>query len=253
MTTRVFLDLDGTIYVDGVIIDNVDAELCRVASLGMHIHYLTNNTSSSSDQYIDKLSKLNLPVSEKSVISPTVILSDWLRNRCSRIFAVGTGSFCEELKFRSGVEITEHNAEVVIVAFDRELTYAKLESACRLINAGVPWYLTHIDLACPTRQGPIPDCGSIGQLIEATTGIAPSGHFGKPGELMLDYLRRLIRTDEHVIVAGDRLYTDAAVGLELGAQTILVCTGEFDPTTSQCDERIEVHRTLAEFLQLSVA
>jgi 4-nitrophenyl phosphatase len=250
MKRRLFLDLDGTVYVDSKIVDAVDAELRRLASDGTHIHYLTNNTSMSSRQYTQKLAGLNLPLHESAVISPTIVLADWLRNHgVSRVFSVGTKAFIDELHTRAGVEQTGTRPDCVVVAFDRELTYQKLQIASGLINSGVPWFLTHIDLACPSAEGPIPDCGSIGKLLEATTGIPPVGHFGKPGDLMLCYLRGLIEPGEDVIVAGDRLYTDAAIGLELGVRTVLVCSGEFQQGTSTLDPRIEVHETLAKFLR----
>jgi HAD superfamily hydrolase (TIGR01450 family) len=251
MTTRIFLDLDGTVYLGGEIIDAVDVELRRLAAAGVSIHYMTNNTSLSSDEYTLKLGKLNLPLGSDILISPAVVLSHWLRTkRVQRVFPVGTRTFCDELQRRAAVTLTDERPDCVIIAFDRELTYAKLETACGLINTGIPWYLTHIDLACPSPLGPIPDCGAIGRLIEAATGTLPAGHFGKPGDLMLDYLHTQIGPEDRAIVVGDRLYTDAEVGLCLGAQTILVCSGEFRPGAVNIDPRIEIHRTLAEFLRL---
>lgn len=250
MTLRIFLDLDGTVYLGGKILDNVDAELRRLAEAGAIIYYMTNNTSASTREYSEKLTKLNLPLSDGVIISPTRILSSWLRlNQIGSVFAVGTEAFCSELEEASGVKITADRPDCVIVAFDREVTYEKLETACGLINSGIPWYLTHIDLACPSPVGPIPDCGAIGRLIEATTGTVPTGHFGKPGDNMIKFLESKIVAGDNVVVAGDRIYTDAEVGLKLGARTVVVCTGEFRPGNSVIDDRIEVHSTLASFLR----
>lgn len=137
----------------------------------------------------------------------------------------------------------------MIVAFDRELDYDKLVVACGLINRGVPYYLTHIDLACPSDVGPIPDCGAIGRLVQATTGVEATGHFGKPGDLMLGYLQKLAQPGEAVMVAGDRDYTDAEIGLRLGAHTVLVCSGEYKRETKAVDSRIDVRDTLADYLR----
>ena len=253
MTLRIFLDLDGTIYLGGKIIDAVDVELRRIGDAGASIYYMTNNTSLSSVEYVHKIGNLGLPLTERAIISPTVVFCNWLREQKIRsVFAVGTKAFCEELELRAGVSVTDDRPDCVIVAFDRELTYKKLEAACGFINSGTPWYLTHIDLACPSPLGPIPDCGAIGRLIEATTGSAPAGHFGKPGDLMLEFLRREIGPYDESIVAGDRLYTDAEVGLRLGARTVIVCTGEFRRGNAVIDSRIEVHSTLAEFLRQQV-
>lgn len=254
MISHIFLDLDGTVYLSGKIIDSVDVELRRLAAGKTHIYYMTNNTSYSSEEYAEKLAKLDLPLARGAIISPTVVLSDWLRDQgIERVFAVGTKAFCNELVMRSGVTLDAEKPSCVIIAFDRELTYAKLETACGLINRGIAWYVTHIDLACPSAKGPIPDCGAIAQLIETTTGISPAGHFGKPSQRMLSYLRKLIKSGELALVAGDRLYTDAEVGLQLGVRTVVVCSGEFQPGTAEVDSRIEVYSTLADFLRTHTA
>ncbi|MFA7431214.1 MAG: HAD-IIA family hydrolase [Rhodospirillaceae bacterium] len=246
---RAFIDLDGTVYLGGRLIEGVDAELHRLHAQGTRIHYLTNNTSAASGTYLSKLRALNLPVPPDSLVSPLFVLTDWLREReWERVYVVGTAAFRDELETRAGVVQDEVAPQAVIVGFDRELTYAKLETACRLIHAGVPWYITHIDLFCPTEGGGIPDCGAISQLIVATTGVEPAGHFGKPGEHMLRYLRGLVRQGERVLLAGDRVHTDGVIGLALGAETVLVCSGEYQPGSCVVDGRIVIADSLAHYL-----
>jgi len=182
MYAKIFLDLDGTVYLGGNIIDNVDVEIRRLSARGVEFFFMTNNTSLGTKDYVRKLTGLDLPVTRKNILSPMIVLTRFLKQTgLSRIFVVGTPSFVEELSELSGAMIDHVEPEIIIVAFDKELTYEKLEIACHLIHSGVPYYLTHIDLACPSPLGPIPDCGAIGKLIEAATNVAPEGHFGKPG------------------------------------------------------------------------
>lgn len=244
------LDLDGTVHLSGEILDQVDVELRRLDALGAKIYYMTNNTSVSTDTYAEKLRALDLPLRPNAVLSPTLVLARWLQQQnCTAVYAVGTEGFRAELSALSGVRQDTTDPSHVIIAFDRELTYDKLETACQIINRGVPYYLTHIDRACPSRDGPVPDCAAIGAVIEAATTVAPAGHFGKPGPLMTAFIRELVGPDERLLVAGDRVYTDAAMGLELGATTVLVCTGEHKPGREAVDPRITVSPTLAEYLR----
>ena len=87
------------------------------------------------------------------------------------------------------------------------------------------YYATHLDLNCPTLNGPIPDCGSIIKLIEYTTCIEVSGHFGKPSEEYVKYIQNIIPSG-NTLVVGDRATTDYVTGQLLGAQTFLVETGD---------------------------
>ena len=250
MYTKIFLDLDGTVYLGNEIIDNVDAQIRRLSARGIEFYYMTNNTSLGIQDYVRKLAELNLPVSRESILSPTRVLTRFLLGaNLSRIFVVGTASFVEELCTLSGAHIDQTAPEIVIVAFDKEVTYEKLERACHLISRNVPYYLTHIDLACPSPRGPIPDCGAIGKLLEATTGVAPRGHFGKPGDELVLYIKNLTDETDKILVAGDRTYTDAALGLALGASTLLVRSGEFNGDAAALDSNIMVTETLAVHLR----
>ena len=248
---NIILDLDGTVYVDNQIINKSDIEIRRLAKKGKSIYYLTNNTSNNTQHYIDKLNKLNLPVSENSIISPVHVMINWIKNQdIKSIYILGVRELIEELEEKTGVVNSSENPELIIIAFDKELTYQKLEKACELINKGIPYYLSHIDIFCPTLKGNMPDCGSIGIIIEKTTGKKSINNFGKPGDLMTDYINQKLNKDQNKIIVGDRIQTDIELGKKLGAETILVCTGEYQNSDSQNKkiENTEIYKTLTDYL-----
>ena len=76
----------------------------------------------------------------------------------------------------------------------------------------------------------MPDCGAIGLLIEKTTGKKPFNNFGKPSDLMSNYINKILDKDSKKIVVGDRVHTDIKLGKKIGADTVLVCTGEYQNT-----------------------
>jgi HAD superfamily hydrolase (TIGR01450 family) len=248
---NVFLDLDGTVYLGSQTIDNVEGEIQRLSNAGVVFHYLTNNTSLSTHDYVRKLAKLHLPVCEQRVITPIKPIVSFLRRRSAqaRVAIIGTVAFVEEVASAGHCTLDFERPDILIVGFDRELTYAKLELACGLINAGVPYYLTNIDLACPTAMGPIPDCGAIGKVLELATGIAPVDHFGKPGDALVEYIRASVDCATSLLVAGDRLYTDGTLGLRLAGTTLLVRSGEFNGAAEDVPRGITVADTLASYLR----
>ena len=249
---NILLDLDGTVYIDDQIIDKADAEIIRLSKKGFNFFYLTNNTSKNTNNYIAKLRNFNLPVNEKSIISPIDVVVDWIKkNNYSRIYLVGVEALKEELSRKTGVFFTSQDPECIIIGFDKELTYQKLETASKLIHLGVSYFLTHIDYYCPTFYGKLPDCGSIGLMLEKSTGVKSSGHFGKPGKYMIDHIKNKIKENEKSILVGDRIYTDIETGLKVGARTILVCSGEFKNNSQDklVSEDVEIFPTLAEFLR----
>ena len=249
---KIFLDLDGTIYIDNQIINKADEQIRRLNQEGLEFFYLTNNTSADTNHYFSKLKKFNLPVNDKSIISPINVIINWIKNKkYSYIYVLGVNDFKNELIKKTGVIITEKNPECIIVGFDKELTYQKLETACKLIHKGTPYYLSHIDYYCPSLLGNLPDCGSIGLMLEKTTGIKSLGNFGKPSELMIEYIQDRINKSDKNILVGDRIHTDIEIGKKIGAKTVVVCSGEFKNTK---DERnkikdTEIHDTLSDFLR----
>ena len=54
----VFLDLDGTIYLGEDIIEGALDFLYRLEEKGVRRFFLSNNSSKSTSQYVDKLKKL---------------------------------------------------------------------------------------------------------------------------------------------------------------------------------------------------
>ena len=249
---NIFLDLDGTVYIDNHIIDKADEEIRRLDRNGLKFFYLTNNTSADTNYYFTKLKKLNLPVNDKSIISPIHVISNWIQDKkYSNIYVIGVKDFENELIKRTGVKISTKNPECIIVGFDKELTYQKLETACKFINKGIPYYLSHIDYYCPSLKGNLPDCGSIGLMLEKTTGIKSKGDFGKPSQLMTEYIQNFIKKKDNNILIGDRIHTDIEIGRKIGAKTILVCSGEFKKTKDQMNniKDTKIYNTLSDFLR----
>jgi len=249
--TELLLDLDGTVYLSGQVLPDVWAQLDRVSKCGVGINYMTNNTSVSLQQYEVKLREKNLVWENTKILSPSAVFLDWIENnQISDFYTVGTAALIDEFNLCEGLNSMSNHPQCVVVGFDRELTYQKLMRACELINSGIPWYQTHIDISCPTQNGPIPDCGAIANLIEQTTGISSSGHFGKPGPNMIKYIEKTFGKTSELVVVGDRVYTDGAIGLSLGARSVIVCTGEYSQQSGdKISNRLEVFESLAEFLK----
>ncbi|OQB40104.1 MAG: Ribonucleotide monophosphatase NagD [Candidatus Hydrogenedentes bacterium ADurb.Bin179] len=124
------------------------------------------------------------------------------------------------------MDLESESPDAVVIAFDKTLTYAKLERACLLLSEGLPYIATNPDRVCPTEYGYIPDCGSIAALIEAATGRTPR-FIGKPEPAFARMaLRFLGRQADHTAMVGDRLYTDMAMAKRAGMAGILVLSGE---------------------------
>jgi HAD superfamily hydrolase (TIGR01450 family) len=225
------LDMDGTLYIDDTLFDGTLEFLRYLRESGGNYLYLTNNSCLGADQYVEKLARLGIPAAHADFLN-AVDITIWRLRRDGlqekKIYALGTASFRRQLS-QAGFCVTdrlEDGIKVLVVAFDRELTFQKVEDACVLLSRGVAYYATSPDLRCPTSYGFMPDCGSIWQMLENATGRRPV-ITGKPEpDMAFLAMERLGYTKENTWIVGDRLYTDIACGVNAGIGSILVLTGE---------------------------
>lgn len=221
-----FFDLDGTIYIEGDLFDGVNDLIKFMKAFNADFFFLSNNSSFSTEDYFDKLKNLGLEIEKDNIIISTHPTIRYLKeNNFKKIFLLGTKSLKSEF-IKNGFELTDKDPQILILGFDKELTYEKLKKAAYFLQDNLPYIATHSDVKCPTKRGYIPDAGSIIALLYESTGKKPK-IFGKPNkEMLLFKLRELDFKPRDAVIVGDRLYTDIRMGIEAGVTTICVLTGE---------------------------
>lgn len=224
------LDMDGTIYLDRDLFPWTIPFLNAVKTGGCKYRFLTNNSSKSGQDYINKLAGMGIKAErEEFVTSVDALIADLLflptYNLC---YVFGTESFKGQL-CAAGITVTdrrEDEVDCLVIGFDTELTFQKLEDACILLNRGVDFIAANPDWVCPTWYGSVPDCGSVCEMLFRATGRRPRV-IGKPQPAMVKLaMERAGISPEKTIMIGDRLYTDIAAGANAGIDTAFVLSGE---------------------------
>jgi HAD superfamily hydrolase (TIGR01450 family) len=181
--------------------------------------------------YIKKLEKMGIAATKEDFITSSQATAYYLKKHfpTHKLYVCGTESLKEELRSQ-GFSVTEKREETqcIVMGFDTELTFAKLEDVSRMLceNPDLPYIATNPDLVCPTEFGSVPDCGSVCEMIFNATGKRPLV-IGKPTPLMPELaMDKMGCKKEETAVVGDRIYTDIKSGLAAGTTTILVLSGE---------------------------
>ena len=250
---RLFLlDMDGTLYLDDRLFPGAADFLAKIRACGGKYLFLTNNSSKGVDAYVAKMTRLGVPAAPADFLTSVDALIVFLERtygaavKKKKMYVVGTRSFCAQLA-TAGFLLTEtpdDDTALLILGFDRELTYRKLEDACRLLArgrqeartsgdakaaAGLPavnYYATNPDWVCPTAFGSVPDCGSMAWMLEKATGRLPK-FIGKPEpDMALLAMAQCGCSAAETLLIGDRLYTDIACGNREGVDTAFVLSGE---------------------------
>jgi HAD superfamily hydrolase (TIGR01450 family) len=223
------LDMDGTFYISDRLIPGSIEFLRKLHDAGRGFVFLTNNSSKSRADYLQKLLGMGVEIGEKQLVSSGQATVRYLRREYpgKRVFLLGNPTLAKE--FRDGGIILDDKApDVVVTAFDTTLDYSKMCKVCDFVRAGLPYIATHPDYNCPVEGGYIPDIGAIHAFIEASTGRRPDSIVGKPhAEIMHCALEQAGYTPDETAMVGDRLYTDMAACENVpGLTGILVLSGE---------------------------
>ena len=223
----VFLDLDGTIYLGDSLIDGALEFLERLEERGVSRYFLSNNSSKSVGQYLEKLRALGIGANEEEVLLSTHDLLAWLSSRgVTRTFLVGTEGMRSMLE-ETGIDSSSSEPEFVVLGYDTEITYGKLATASIHLHSGVPMVASHPDMVCPSPEGGLPDTGAYMALFEATTGVSPVHVCGKPNKgMILHKIEELGLEASECAMVGDRLYTDMEMAERAGVHGVLVLSGE---------------------------
>ena len=205
-----------------------------VRAAGGRYLFLTNNSSRSVDAYVEKLGRMGVAAGREDFLtSVDALIADLAKGPGYRkCYVFGTESFRGQLR-EAGVPVTdrpEKDVDCLLIGFDTELTFQKLEDSCILLgDPKVDFIATNPDWVCPTAWGSVPDCGSVCEMLFRATGRRPKV-IGKPEpEMALLAMDRWGCSKEETVLVGDRIYTDIACGVRAGIDTAFVLSGEGVP------------------------
>ena len=223
-------DLDGTVYLgDRPIQGTINFIRNNMGKKG--IFFMTNNTSKTPDEYVERLKKFEINITIDQIISPFIPLFNYFKNQQIKNIYLLANKKVEQfiLKLNPDISLTcdINKCDTIVLTFDTELTYEKLKIASLLLQnkSNIKYVATHPDNVCPTNEGNIPDVGGFMKIIEITSGKRPDLIFGKPNIELLTSVLSTYKKEECAIV-GDRLYTDKKLADNAGIDFILVLSGE---------------------------
>lgn len=226
------LDIDGTVCLGDRLISGTGEFLREIKEQGGQFVFITNNSTRSMEDYIRSFQKLGISTDHSNYMTASYATIYYLKKHYpgQLIYVLGTVSLMREMK-RNGIRVTadcrDPEIACVVVSYDNQLTYQKLQDTCELLGTRQTGYIaTNPDYVCPVEFGYVPDCGSICEMLEHAVKRKPE-YMGKPETSMVESaLKHNHFSREQALIVGDRLYTDILCGCRAGVDTALVLTGE---------------------------
>lgn len=224
------LDQDGTLYKGDRLFPGTPAFLARIKDSGARYLFITNNSSKTNAEYVTKLQKFNITATLDDFYTSSDATIDYLKvhHPDAYVYLVATKAVTKHFE-KSGIKLSADPrlVSVAVLTYDTELDYTKLTTITTLLrNEKVTYLATNPDLVCPTEDGYLPDCGSFAIMLQNATGRTPL-YLGKPRALFVETILAHFNYEKaDVVIIGDRLYTDIALGANAGVDTVLVLSGE---------------------------
>jgi len=251
--TDVFIfDCDGVIWKGDSLIDGVPAILEMLRKAGKKVFFVTNNSTKSRKGYLGKFISLGLTVEAEEIFSSSFAAAAYLeqtkfKETGKKVYIIGEIGIEEELdligvpyiggsadagkkvELKSGYALP-HDKDVgaVIVGFDREINYHKIQYAqlCINENPGCEFIATNLDQVTHlTDAQEWAGNGAMTGAIKGCTGLEPT-LVGKPAPLMIDYIvEKYGCSRDRICMVGDRLDTDILFGQNNGLLSCLTLSG----------------------------
>jgi len=244
------LDMDGVVWKGDTPIGDLPSIFNRIQARGLKFVFATNNSTKTSEEYVARLKGFGVEAEPWQVVTSSQSAAHAIAQkfpRGTKVFMIGEDGLRLPLEQKGFEIVPVENAtqsQVVVMGFDRGITFQKASEAALLVRQGIPFYVTNMDKTFPTPRGQIPGAGAWASVITTATNVEPIVA-GKPFPFLMELsLEKLGTRREETLVVGDRLETDIAAGQAIGCPTALVLTGvstreqaeEWEPKIDFIDE-----------------
>ncbi len=223
----VVLDLDGTMYRNTQIIESAKhfVDLCH--EKGVPYIFLTNNSMRTRKENAEHMIGMGYEhITPDLFFNSAMASAKYARRHFdgNKASYVGKNGMKEALT-EEGFEITEKDPDFLFIGLDKEMTYRTYSE--KLVHAlrGAKLIGTNDDRILAREDGFEVGNGSVVKLFEYASS-QESPKIAKPNAPILELCLEHFGLDkENIILVGDNLETDIALGYKTGVETFFVETG----------------------------
>ncbi|XP_002740645.1 glycerol-3-phosphate phosphatase-like [Saccoglossus kowalevskii] len=277
----ILCDCDGVIWKNNDSIPGAAEALKKLRLKGKRIFFVTNNSTKSRKQYIEKLLNLGFEAYPEEIICTAFAAASYLKHSLKlngKVYLIGSIGMAEELDLMGipyfgigpdpvkSLDMAEwaalpidNEVKAVLVGFDEHLSYIKLIKAGTYLNdPECAFVATNEDLRYPLGgKIMIPGTGVIVGAVKQAAQREPVV-LGKPSKYLFDSIMQSFEgvTPERTVMIGDRLSTDISMGRTCGLKTLLVETGidtRVDAKENQKSNSIERQKMVPDYFITSLA
>ncbi|KAM0738610.1 hypothetical protein ACQRIT_006347 [Beauveria bassiana] len=249
-------DCDGVLWSGDHVFEGVPETLLLLRSKGKRIVFVTNNSTKSRQDYVNKIAGMGIEASPDDVFgssySAAVYIARILKLSAgkNKVYVIGEAGAEQELAsegvpfiggtdpaFRRDItpadfagladgSLLDPEVGAVLCGLDFHINYLKLVHGLHYLRRGARFLATNTDSTLPMHRDLFLGAGSCSVPLANAMGESPLS-LGKPSQAMMDAVEGKFQLDRaRTCMVGDRLNTDIKFGIDgkLGG-TLHVLTG----------------------------
>jgi HAD superfamily hydrolase (TIGR01450 family) len=240
-TSAVF-DLDGTVWLSEVPIPGAVEFVDRCRAAGLTITFATNATALGVDHLSARLVECGLGRAGDAVVTGGSVVARTLSQLgVLEVIAECPPAMVEAIR-ANGVSVTTLPVDAAIpddwmtplpgravaIGASRAATFGSVERIGHLASIGHPLYVTSLDPGFPSLGRIEPGGGMLVAAARALYDFEPIV-LGKPSQHYADTIREQLPPDARIVVFGDSQRADIGTAEFLGADGVLVTSGDPRP------------------------
>ncbi|KCZ54911.1 hypothetical protein HY29_01525 [Hyphomonas beringensis] len=225
-TTRGYLmDWDGCCAIE----NTVSPAAARFLKANQDcVAIVSNNSTQTPQDFLNILSAAGIDIQAEQIILAGMEAIDAARKYTDSQVMVMGDPHMRGIARNAGLQLTQEEADVIVLLRDTRFTYRRLERAVNSLRQGARLIVANPDLTHPGKNGRIkPETGALLAALKACIDPASTDIeiIGKPGpHLFLKGCKALGLSPAQVVMLGDNPATDLAGAKALGMKAILTST-----------------------------
>ena len=164
-----FFDLDGVLSIGKETPRYLGGRevVEKIKALGKKALVLTNDSTHTRQEIQQNLANLGFAFAVDDILTSSFLTANYLTRKFGKasFFLVGEDGLKRELE-TAGHQVSETEPQVVVVGFDRKLTYEKLDDALRFLREGAKLVGSYGGAVYMSDHGPALSAGPIIKALE---------------------------------------------------------------------------------------
>ncbi len=226
----ILFDLDGVLYEGNKAIEGAANAVNWFRKNNIPYLFLTNTTSKSRAELVEKLTDLNIKTKIENFLTPSVAARQWLSTNNINDIALYVPETTKE-EFSDFNIITNENEKidaVVIGDLGEQWTFDIMNTIFRTLINNPQAKLIALGMTryWRTSSGLQLDVGPMIKAFEYATG-AKAIVTGKPAKEFFQAAKALLNNQKNIVMIGDDIRGDIDASQKAGLKAIQVRTGKF--------------------------